>query len=75
MDVLLRRIAVSDEATVGLLSVDGSVHCWTLEDQPQAQKVAGETRIPAGRYPLKPYEAGAAVWDIHKALAVAPGDD
>lgn len=52
MNILIRRIAHSEEATIGMLYVDGQLECWTLEDQPQAEKVAGETRIPAGTYPL-----------------------
>ena len=58
MEILLRRIVASDEATIGLLFIDGKPECWTLEDQFQAKKVFGETRIPCGRYHLIPREKG-----------------
>lgn len=38
------------ESTAGVVRVDGEVQCFTLEDQHQAVKVPGETRIPAGTY-------------------------
>ena len=52
MLIKLSRIAEGAEATVGLLQVDGLPLCFTLEDQgqPGGKKIAGETRIPAGRY-------------------------
>lgn len=50
MKLLIERIVSDAEATGGLLSIDGAFQCFTLEDQRQAQKVAGETRIPAGEY-------------------------
>jgi len=39
-----------DGATLGVLFVDGHFECFTLEDQIRAQKVPGQTAIPAGRY-------------------------
>ena len=56
MEILLRRIVTSSEATVGILSVDGKPACFTLEDQAQAKKVYAETRIQSGTYALKPRE-------------------
>ena len=52
MKLLLDRFASLAESTIGALSVDGRFVCFTLEDQAQPIKVAGETRIPAGTYKL-----------------------
>lgn len=58
MEIHVRRIAATTEATIGLLTIDGVPFCWVLEDQKQAEKVYSETRIPAGQYQLKPRETG-----------------
>ena len=50
MDLRLERLVSDKESTVGALFVDGEFLCWTLEDGFRAQKVAKETRIPAGAY-------------------------
>lgn len=52
MHVAIERFAADAESTLGLMFLDGLFACFTLEDQHQADKVAGETRIPAGRYRL-----------------------
>lgn len=58
MRFILQRL-FHDSATIGTLTVEGEAVplAWTLEDKPQAVKVPGETRIPAGVYSLrlKPY--------------------
>lgn len=53
MILTLRRFASLPDATLGALHVDGRFCCFTLEDEHRDIKVAGETRIPAGNYPLK----------------------
>ena len=59
MEITVNRIAESSESTVSLLQLDGKALCFTLEDQPQpGPKVRGETRIPAGRYEIRPREFG-----------------
>ena len=50
MQVTLTRYSSAAEDTLGLLFVNGSFCCYTLEDQYQDVKIPGETRIPAGRY-------------------------
>lgn len=50
MELKLDTFVTGKESSGGLLSVDGKFQCFTCEDQPQKVKVAGETRIPAGRY-------------------------
>lgn len=53
MNIEVVRYSTSDESTLGLLLIDGSFECYTLEDEYRAEKVAGETRIPAGIYALE----------------------
>ena len=38
--------------TIGRMLVDGQFECYTLEDGIRTNKVAGETAIPAGSYPV-----------------------
>jgi hypothetical protein len=52
MELRLTRFSGGDEATLGLLRVDGKFFCYTLEDQFNEPKVPGETRIPVGRYKI-----------------------
>lgn len=55
MIVTVQRIFVVDGAAIGFLRFEGDREpwCWTLEDEPREQKIAGETCIPAGRYELR----------------------
>jgi len=48
----LSRFASLPESTLGALSIDGRFCCFSLEDERRDVKVAGETRIPAGKYPI-----------------------
>lgn len=60
MDLTLTRNTFFPTTTLGVLSVDGKLECYTLEDRvrvdpnpetPQNEaKVYGETAIPEGRY-------------------------
>jgi len=52
MNLLLERIWFSDDATIGILFVDGDFNCFTLEDTVRADgvKVYGQTAIPSGKY-------------------------
>jgi hypothetical protein len=57
MKILLQRIALRENYTIGKLSVNDKYLCDTLEDcvRPNAQgagKIAGQTAIPAGIYPV-----------------------
>ena len=54
MDVVVDRLFADAEATVGVVRA-GSPLCFSLEDQwqPSGRKIPGETRIPAGIYPLR----------------------
>ena len=46
----LIRLSTSSESTLGALYLDGEFAAYSLEDTKRLKKVAGETRIPAGRY-------------------------
>lgn len=50
MTLTLQRDASRDGCTMGRLSTAGVFVCFTLEDVVRAEKVAGETAIPAGTY-------------------------
>ena len=53
MDLVLERLQLLPDTTIGSLSVDGAWQCWTLEDvvrEPGSPKVYAHTAIPAGRY-------------------------
>lgn len=48
----LLRFSDEGETTIGLLSINDQFYCYTLEDTYHEEKIAGETRIPAGSYPI-----------------------
>ncbi|PKR57517.1 DUF5675 family protein [Thalassospira lohafexi] len=50
MKITVNRFVSDANSTISLIMVDGVFVCFGLEDQYQATKVAGETRIPAGTY-------------------------
>ena len=52
------RHQFGEEATNGLLFIDGVFECYTLEDQYQEVKVMHETCIPEGTYEIKLRDAG-----------------
>lgn len=49
----LLRYSDDGQTTVGLLYVNGSFYCYTLEDTFHEVKIDGETRIPQGTYPIR----------------------
>ena len=52
MDITVKRIISTSEATLSEVSVDGKFFCYGLEDEKREVKVAGETCIPAGTYKI-----------------------
>lgn len=50
MNLLLKRIALKPEYTIGKLYIDGQYFCDTLEDTVRDTKIAGKTAIPEGTY-------------------------
>ena len=55
----LYRYSTSLESTLGILSIDGIIGCYILEDTRRETKVSGETRIPAGIYDIKLRDEGS----------------
>jgi len=52
MEITLKRVLDKKKSTLGILSIEGE-DFFTLEDPYREEKVAGITRIPAGRYEIK----------------------
>lgn len=50
MHLKVARLADNTDASIGLLAVNGSFQCFTVEDEKRAVKVKKETRIPEGIY-------------------------
>lgn len=61
MKLLLERLQIDPDVTIGSLSIDGRRTCWTLEDpvreapgKPVADwKIPGQTAIPYGTYAVQ----------------------
>lgn len=53
MKLTLERFSSGKESTLGLLFIDGKFAAFTCEDEHREEKVAAETRIPAGHYAIK----------------------
>ena len=59
MEMLLDRFHSTTDATMGSWFLDGRWICFCLEDEKRLVKLAGETRIPAGRYEItRCYQSG-----------------
>lgn len=54
MELLLKRIQLDPDCTIGALFVDGVQYCWVCEDEERltGPKVYGETCIPRGKYDI-----------------------
>lgn len=53
MILLLERLQLDPDVTIGALSVNGDFECWTLEDPVRdGPKIHGNTAIPFGEYPV-----------------------
>lgn len=74
MILKLQRFQHGKESTLGLLSVNGVFECFTVEDENREVKVSGETRIPAGVYPITLRNEGgmtqryAAKFPFHRGM-------
>jgi len=53
MDLIVLRISTSSRSTIGAFYIDGKFESYTIEDTYRETKIAGETRIPSGIYPLE----------------------
>ena len=58
LQLQLDRLAANRDRTLGVLYIGDRFCCFTLEDVGREKKVAGETRIPKGRYEVKIRTAG-----------------
>lgn len=56
--VRVERFNRDARPTMGRVSIDGETIGFSLEDRHRDSKVAGDTAIPAGRYPLRWRTAG-----------------
>jgi hypothetical protein len=50
MEIVVKRFADNNKASMGLFYIDGIFNCFTIEDEERAEKVKGETRVPNGIY-------------------------
>lgn len=73
MELRLERIASDEDCTRGVLTVDGRFQCFTLEDEFREEKVAHETRIPAGRYRIVPHPRSRWVPRLRKRFGPTIG--
>ncbi len=53
MKMELERFASDRDTTMGAIRIEDRFVCFTLEDEYRTEKVAAETRIPAGTYTIK----------------------
>lgn len=58
MELRLLRYKHDHECTKGVLLVDGVFECHTLEDPSRLEKIAGDTCIPTGRFPIQLRDEG-----------------
>lgn len=56
--IVVNRFTSDKETTLSLVSLNAEHQCFGLEDQFQAVKVKGETRVPAGVYPITVRQEG-----------------
>jgi hypothetical protein len=50
MEIVVDRFVSDNDTTISRISVDGRFVCFGLEDEFREEKLAAETRIPAGSY-------------------------
>lgn len=53
MEIQMYRFSTGENNTLGIMLLDGQFECFTLEDEKRTVKVAGQTRIDAGRYEIR----------------------
>lgn len=52
MEIEVLKIAESKDSTFSQMRIDGQHFCFVVEDGYRKEKVAGQTRIPDGRYKI-----------------------
>lgn len=75
MLITVKRLISNANETMSAIYVGGALLCYGLEDEYRSKKVAGETRVPAGKYEVKLRSEGGihpkylqAFPDIHKGM-------
>ena len=58
MLITVNRVKSDRDATLSIISIDGAFQCFGLEDEYRENKIAGETRIPAGLYNITVRKVG-----------------
>lgn len=56
--ILVDRVKSDDDATLSIIYLNGKFQCFGIEDEYREDKVAGETRIPAGVYDVGVRDVG-----------------
>lgn len=74
VNVSIDRMALFDDTTLGLLSVEGEPVCWTLEDAWRANRISVSC-IPDGSYELVPHDSEHfhSVWRVTVGGKDVPG--
>lgn len=68
----MERFHSNDDATIGI--VESEKHClFTCEDEFRSEKVAGETRIPEGVYPIRLRTEGGMIKRYQQIYDNHPG--
>lgn len=52
MELLVKRVALKEDYTIGRLYINGEYFCDTLEDTVREEKIYGKTAIPCGTYKI-----------------------
>ncbi|QGZ16164.1 hypothetical protein Kuja_1720 [Vibrio phage vB_VchM_Kuja] len=80
MEIYIKRIKeledeLTGKSTLGQLSIEEKDFCVTLEDKfvPLYEKVNGETRIPAGRYPIRKRKVLSNLTKKYRTIKVLKG--
>ena len=75
MHLEVLRYRTGQEATNGLLFINGQCACYTIEDTRQFEKVPGDTRLPTGCFELRLRKEGgmnraysSRFPDMHKGM-------
>lgn len=53
MFIQLLRLKDDGKETIGIMHINGTFECFTLEDTHNEPKIYGKTRIPAGEYTIE----------------------
>jgi hypothetical protein len=75
MKIVVKRFADNENATLGVLYINGVFECFTVEDEEREAKVRGETRVPEGTYAINLRSEGGfhgryakKYGDMHKGM-------